>query len=291
MRKFINVIYMQKRTLQFISWMLIVPMGVGTLPAQAFSLLSENPVHPVNPCKILPTQPVTAINRHWTTINPYRYCGEQYDADLHMYFLRARYMETDRGRFWTMDSYEGRNNDPATLHKYLYAHADPVNGIDPSGEMTLGSLLEGSSISVMNITKMAVASWRGLKTAQYVAIFANGMYNGAFNAATAGFSQPKAFAIGFFGGAIGMWIGFNNPGAGAAFTNAFIEVNNAIFDEEAITGEDLARMVLTTLGSAKLAGYANDLDAVASLQAFLIQFDTQLAINFAKKLASFFVED
>ncbi len=141
MRMFINVIYMQKRTLQFISCMLIVLMGVGVLPVQAFSLLSENPVHPVNPCKILPTQTVTAINRHWTTINPYRYCGEQYDADLHMYFLRARYMETDRGRFWTMDSFQGRNYDPATLHKYLYTHADPVNGIDPSGEITLNELM------------------------------------------------------------------------------------------------------------------------------------------------------
>ncbi len=137
MRKFINVIYMQKRTLQFISCMLIILMGVGVLPVQAFSLLSENPVHPVNHCKILPTQ---------TVINPYRYCGEQYDADLHMYFLRARYMETDRGRFWTMDSYQGRNHDPTTLHKYLYCHADPVNGIDPSGEMTLVEAVAVGSI-------------------------------------------------------------------------------------------------------------------------------------------------
>ncbi len=142
---------MQKCTLRFISWMLIVLMGVGTMPAQAFSLLSENSVHPVNPCKILPTQTVTAINRHNVTINPYRYCGEQYDADLHMYFLRARYMETDCGRFWTMDSFQGRNNDPATLHKYLYTHADPVNGIDPSGEMTLNEMLSASSIAIQSI--------------------------------------------------------------------------------------------------------------------------------------------
>jgi len=80
---------------------------------------------------------VSPSNQHLTTINHYLYCGEQYDSDLGMYFLRARYMEPDRGRFWTMDVFEGRSHDPVSLHKYLYANADPVNGIDPSGNMTL----------------------------------------------------------------------------------------------------------------------------------------------------------
>ena len=36
-----------------------------------------------------------------------------------------------------MDSYEGGQSDPLSLHKYLYCHADPVNGIDPSGLKTV----------------------------------------------------------------------------------------------------------------------------------------------------------
>ena len=70
-----------------------------------------------------------------------RLLGEQYDTDLGMYFLRARYMETDRGRFWNQDTFEGFNSSPATLHKYLYVHGDPVNGIDPSGNITLNEAL------------------------------------------------------------------------------------------------------------------------------------------------------
>jgi hypothetical protein len=31
-------------------------------------------------------------------------------------------------------------NDPQSLHNYLYTHADPVNGIDPSGKFSLGSM-------------------------------------------------------------------------------------------------------------------------------------------------------
>lgn len=32
-----------------------------------------------------------------------------------------------------MDSYEGRQEESLSLHKYLYGNADPVNQIDPSG--------------------------------------------------------------------------------------------------------------------------------------------------------------
>jgi hypothetical protein len=36
-------------------------------------------------------------------------------------------------RFWTLDTSEGDNTDPLSLHKYLYANANPVNLVDPSG--------------------------------------------------------------------------------------------------------------------------------------------------------------
>ena len=50
-----------------------------------------------------------------------------------IYGLRARYLNPNTGRFWTMDSYEGSQSDPLSLHKYLYCHANPVNRLDPSG--------------------------------------------------------------------------------------------------------------------------------------------------------------
>ncbi len=45
----------------------------------------------------------------------------------------ARYLNTATGRFWSMDSYEGNDEDPISLHKYLYVGANPANTIDPSG--------------------------------------------------------------------------------------------------------------------------------------------------------------
>lgn len=60
----------------------------------------------------------------------------------------ARWLSVNTGRFHTMDTYEGDQENPATLHKYLYCHADPVNGTDPTGHfMDMGSALSGSSLS------------------------------------------------------------------------------------------------------------------------------------------------
>ncbi len=76
-----------------------------------------------------------------TITNRYLFAGEQWDADLGLYYNRARYWSPNVGRFWTMDSFEGNNSDPLSLHKYLYAHASPVTMVDPSGH-------EGTYVSI-----------------------------------------------------------------------------------------------------------------------------------------------
>ena len=78
-----------------------------------------------------------------TTANNYRYCGEQFDETTGLYYLRARYMDTSTGRFISQDSYSGSISDPISLHKYLYANANPVTYSDPSGclsEVSVGIL-------------------------------------------------------------------------------------------------------------------------------------------------------
>ncbi len=74
------------------------------------------------------------IGRTGTTPNEYLYAGERFDAETGMYHLRARYLNPSSGRFQTVDSYEGRRFDPRTLHKYFYAHDDPINLTDPNGK-------------------------------------------------------------------------------------------------------------------------------------------------------------
>jgi RHS repeat-associated protein len=49
----------------------------------------------------------------------------------------ARYYNAGTGRFMSRDPEDGKAKIPATLHKYLYAAGDPVNGLDPSGWVTV----------------------------------------------------------------------------------------------------------------------------------------------------------
>ncbi len=76
------------------------------------------------------------IHSTGTTPNNYLFAGEQFDPDLGLYYNRARYLHTSTGRFLSMDTAEPTPADPASLHRYLYADADPVNGLDPTGLYT-----------------------------------------------------------------------------------------------------------------------------------------------------------
>jgi len=73
------------------------------------------------------------IHSTGTTPNNYLFAGEQFDPDLGLYYNRARYLNVSTGRFWNMDTDEGDDTDPLSLHKYLYAEANPIDNVDPSG--------------------------------------------------------------------------------------------------------------------------------------------------------------
>lgn len=77
------------------------------------------------------------INKTGNTPNNYLYAGEQWDPDLGLYYNRARYLNVGTGRFWSRDSFEGTKQDPLSLHKYSYTGNNPINRIDPSGNVSL----------------------------------------------------------------------------------------------------------------------------------------------------------
>ncbi|MBV9791806.1 MAG: hypothetical protein JOZ51_26690, partial [Chloroflexi bacterium] len=91
-----------------------------------------------------------------TTSNAYRFAGEQWDSTTGLTYLRARYYEPNQGRFLTLDPYAGRVAEPLTLHKYMYAHADPVNNIDPSGQSVAIAYVQTTQISLAAMAQVAV---------------------------------------------------------------------------------------------------------------------------------------
>jgi RHS repeat-associated protein len=100
----------------------------------------------------------TMITATGSTNNHYLYTGEQFDPNLGLYNLRARLMNPLTGRFWSMDSYQGSQSDPLSLHKYLYANADPANNIDPFGDTA--TLAEVGSVNAIigDLARMTVTA-------------------------------------------------------------------------------------------------------------------------------------
>ena len=63
-----------------------------------------------------------------TPHNPFRYCGEYYDDETDLIYLRNRYYDNQTGRFITEDPIKDG------LNWYVYCNGNPVNNIDPWGE-------------------------------------------------------------------------------------------------------------------------------------------------------------
>ena len=72
-----------------------------------------------------------------TSLNNYRYAGEPIDSNSNLYYLRARYYDPVTGRFNATDPFDGRETEPLSMHRYLYADADPLNKIDPAGKFAV----------------------------------------------------------------------------------------------------------------------------------------------------------
>ncbi|HKQ36941.1 MAG TPA: RHS repeat-associated core domain-containing protein, partial [Verrucomicrobiae bacterium] len=105
--------------------------------------------------------------------------GEQFDRHLGLYYLRARYMNPNTGRFWSMDAFEGNQTDPISLHKYVYATDNPVNIVDPSGH--------DGSFSLPG--QLGVSGVQGIM-ARVVLPALNRAYFGAINQIIAGIVNP-----------------------------------------------------------------------------------------------------
>jgi RHS repeat-associated protein len=104
------------------------------------------------------------INSTGSTANNYLFAGEQYDPDLGLYYNRARYLDVRVGRFWGMDDDEGDDEEPLSLHKYMYVYDDPVILTDSNGneiDEIMGSFQVSNTINAqtsLNYTSTSAAA-------------------------------------------------------------------------------------------------------------------------------------
>ncbi len=126
-----------------------------------------------------------------STSNSFRFADERTDESIGVVHLRARDYDLATGQFMTRDPYVGRVDDPTSLHRYIYAHQNPITNRDPTGESTLaeqavvGGLINGFASGVTS----ALGGKRGLS------LFSEVLVGAAFGALTGGLGGTVAKAL------------------------------------------------------------------------------------------------
>jgi RHS repeat-associated protein len=155
------------------------------------------------------------IDATGSTPNEFLFAGEQFDADLGLYYNRARYLKPSTGRFFTLDALDGDPMSPVTLHKYLYANGDPVNTLDPSGNQ--GFFDDFMATLIANTIEGTIASpilrfgAGGLVAGVLLTTFLPPDYWDEIK------SHPTGITAGMFGGNLNVSVGHNYIPLGGTF--------------------------------------------------------------------------
>lgn len=145
----------------------------------------------------------------------YLYTGQQYDPHTELYSLRARYYDTEIGRFMSRDTWAYDYGNPIELNRYVYTANNPATFVDPSGYGFVQDA--GNYLSRLNQSKYV---------RHFVVPFMEGFFAGVvgYTVGIIGFElfralwndEPyqhtwnpiEAWMAGFWGGALGVFNAF-----------------------------------------------------------------------------------
>ncbi|MCG8434279.1 MAG: hypothetical protein MJA83_09640 [Gammaproteobacteria bacterium] len=102
------------------------------------------------------------VDQTSSVASPYAFTGREFDAEIGLYYYRARYYDPEIGRFLSEDSFGFSAGDP---NLYRYVQNNPVNFVDPDGRIPiqargLGCAL-GAALGVGSGAKGALAKRLG----------------------------------------------------------------------------------------------------------------------------------
>jgi RHS repeat-associated protein len=195
------------------------------------------------------------------------YSGEQTDRATGLQYLRARYYDPSTGRFNRLDPIRERSLDPhspISLHKYLYAGANPGTYVDPSGNVfSIPEFLGTMGNSAVKFGTGAYRAWQSFKTSKAAlhlwrvtlaattgvaeAIGNPDLTSGRMERRTA---RLIGFVAGFSGGLVTQYYDVR---AGTAVTSLMRDSMNEAFDDRPFSWRSVAQISFNALVSTGVA--------------------------------------
>jgi RHS repeat-associated protein len=75
-------------------------------------------------------------DRIGSTANKFTFTGHELDEETGLIYAKARFYDPDIGRFLTQDSFLGDVSNVPSLHRYFYAHENPLKFLDVNGRQS-----------------------------------------------------------------------------------------------------------------------------------------------------------
>jgi RHS repeat-associated protein len=97
-----------------------------------------------------------------TVTNPYTYTSRELDPESGLFYYRARYYDSSTGRFLREDPVGGLLQRPLLLNPYAYVGSNPINNVDPDGQV----LLEATLLFLAGQAAAIAIAYVGVKLAQ-----------------------------------------------------------------------------------------------------------------------------
>ena len=118
-------------------------------------------------------------------INPLRYRGYYYDAELEMYYLQSRYYDPQICRFLNADSINVLNASESVLdhHLFAYCNNNPLMNYDPNGNKAIDvtwrliSVMISNAMYLRSLAKLSVYTGllgKGLLLAKFLGLVKTG---------------------------------------------------------------------------------------------------------------------